>query len=362
MPDKRSSPPSTTLASFVQLGSVLAFFAEAQPWPGHGIGLTESEYQAFQAALSQAQVRNGWFTQEQVRFAANGLVAMLDKASMEQWLAHYPALSGSRTSSTVGIIMAGNIPFVGFHDLLCALLCGHRPVVRVAADDAGLTPALVELLGRFAPELAERVVFSSGRFTGVDAIIATGSNNTARYFNHYFGHLPHIIRKGRTSVAVLDGTESPQELGGLAEDVFRYFGLGCRNVGKVFIPREFDLDRLFAAFFPWKEIIQHHKYANNYDYNRAVWLMDRAAIVENGFLVLKEDAALNSPVAALYYERYDDLVEVEARLALEEDKLQCIVGHGHVPFGVAQLPGPGEYADGVDTMAFLLALDQGTKV
>ncbi|MBS1944920.1 MAG: acyl-CoA reductase [Bacteroidetes bacterium] len=258
--------------------------------------------------------------------------------------------------------MAGNVPFVGFHDLLCVLLCGHAAVVRTATDDAGLTAALVALLGRFAPELAARVTLAGGRLGAVDALIATGSNNTARYFTHYFGHLPHIIRRNRTSVAVLDGSETAEELAALGGDVFRYFGLGCRNVGMVFIPRSFHLDRLFGAFFPWKDIILHHKYANNYDYNRAVWMLDRAPITENGFLVMKEETALESPVAALYYTRYDQLSAVEQRLAADAGRIQCIVGHGHLPFGTAQLPGPAEYADKVDTMAFLLALGQGTKV
>lgn len=362
MPNTPGPQPAVDREAFVQLGVALAAFADGAPWPGHAIGLTEAEYQAFHTALSRAQMLNGWFTREQVCFAANGLAAMLYRPSLETWLSSYPELGHPRTPCTVGIIMAGNVPFVGFHDLMCTLLCGHRALVKVSMDDAGLTPALVELLGRFAPDVATRVQFSTDRLVDIDAIIATGSNNTARYFDHYFGHLSHIIRRGRTSVAVLDGTETSLELEALAEDVFRYFGLGCRNVGKVFIPHDFELDRLFAAFFPWKDVIQHHKYANNYDYNRAVWLMDRAPIVENGFLVLKEDTGLNSPVAALFYERYGDRSALEARLLGDADKLQCIVGHGHTPFGSAQYPGPADYADGVDTMAFLLALGQGTKV
>ncbi|MCC6840119.1 MAG: acyl-CoA reductase [Flavobacteriales bacterium] len=362
MTEAQRSRPAGDAAPFVQLGLSLAAFAGGKPWPGHAIGLTQGEYQTFEAALNKAQARNGWFTGEQVRLAAKGLAAMLEKPALANWLKAYPALQGHGGTCTVGLILAGNIPFVGFHDLMCTLLCGHRALVKVAADDAGLTPALVELLGRFAPELSARVEFTTGRMAQVDAVIATGSTNTARYFKHYFGHLPHIIRKGRTSVAVLDGTETAEELAALAGDVFNYFGLGCRSVGKVFVPRDFDLDRLFAAFFPWQDIIRHHKYANNYDYNRAVWLMDRAPLVENGFLVLKEERSLHSPVAALFYERYDDRAEVEQRLLSEADGLQCIIGHGQVPFGAAQCPGPGDYADGVDTMEFLLGLGQGTKV
>ncbi|MBZ0207922.1 MAG: acyl-CoA reductase [Flavobacteriales bacterium] len=358
-PAPRTSGPATRISAFAQLGRALELFANRSAWPGHSSGLTEDEYNAFDTALDHARVRNGWFTEEQVRFAARGLARMLDQQALENWLANYPGLDSAHAPRTIGIIMAGNIPFVGFHDLLCVLLCGHRAKVKVASDDAGLTPALIRLLACFSPEMADQVEVADGRLGEVDAIIATGSDNTARYFEHYFGHLPRIIRKSRTSVAVLDGSESEAELAALGEDVFRYFGLGCRNVGKVFIPQDFDLDRLFGAIFSWKEIINHHKYANNYDYHKAVWMLDRAPIVENGFLIVKEDKALNSPVAALYYERYADASTVEARLREEKERLQCIVGHGHTPFGEAQYPGPGEYADNVDTMKFLLELDQG---
>ena len=359
MTDSNNLPLAARIQPFLQLGKALAAFGAHSPWPGHAIGLTEAEYDGFDQVLARAQVRNGWFTEQEVRHAAHGLATMLEEGTMGEWLARYPTLAQPRQSRAVGIIMAGNVPFVGFHDLMCVLISGHGAKVKVSSDDAGLTPALIDLLARLAPAMAAEVELVPDKLGPVDAVIATGSNNTARYFKHYFGGVPHIIRKGRTSVAVLDGSETPEELAALGEDVFRYFGLGCRNVGKVFIPEGFDLDRLFAAFFPWKDIIQHHKYANNHDYNRAVWLLDRAPITENGFLVMKEDEALNSPVAALYYERYTDRAAVEERLVREGEKLQCIVGHGHLPFGTAQFPGPGEYADNVDTMRFLLELGQG---
>ncbi|MBS1581752.1 MAG: acyl-CoA reductase [Bacteroidetes bacterium] len=339
-----------------QLGAVLGLFGAGAAWPGHASGLTEAEFQAFDRTVRAAQQLNGWYTEANVRHALAALARMLERPALVRWLAAYPALERPRAPRTVGIIMAGNIPFVGFHDLLCVLLAGHRARVKCASDDAGLTPAVVALLERFAPDLAAQVAFATGKLGGVDAVVATGSTNTSRYFEHYFGHLPRIVRKGRTSVAVLDGTETEAELTAFGEDVFRYFGLGCRNVGKVFLPQDFDLDRLFRAFYPWKDIIEHHKYANNYDYNKAIWLLDRAPLLENGFLLMKEEQALASPVAALYYERYSDRPAVERRLGEEAAHLQCIIGHGHVPFGEGQCPGPGEYADGVDTMAFLLAL------
>ncbi|MFT3885745.1 MAG: acyl-CoA reductase [Flavobacteriales bacterium] len=342
--------------AFERLVPVFRAAAAAQPWPGHACGLTQAEYDAFDAVVRGAHVRNGWYTEANVRHALGALADMLVPFALAQWTTAYPALVDARTPRTVGIIMAANIPLVGFHDLLCVLLSGHVARVKPGSDDAGLIPAVVELLHLLAPDLAACVVVTSGKLGGVDAVIATGSNNTARYFEHYFGHLPRIVRKGRTSVALLDGTETEAELAALGEDVFRYFGLGCRNVSKVFIPQDFDLDRLFGAFFPWKDIINHGKYANNYDYNKAIWLMERVPIVENGFLLLKEDAAIASPVAALYYERIADRAEAEKAISKNAGAIQCVVGHGHVPFGRSQCPGPAEYADGVDTLAFLLEL------
>ncbi len=341
-------------AAFIQLGNALRLFAKDALWPGHSCGLTEAEFLAFDTAIRSARAKNGWYTEENVRHAALGISRMLEVDAITDWLAGYPQLECAHEPHTVGIIMAGNIPFVGVHDLMCVLLSGNRATVKTASDDAGLTPALLELLARFAPDLAAQVILTSGKLGKVDAVIATGSDNTARYFEHYFGQLPRIVRKSRTSVAVLDGTETDAELTALGEDVFRYFGLGCRNVGKLFIPQDYDLDRLFRALFPWKEIINHNKYANNYDYNKAVWLLDRVPIIENGFLILKEDNALSSPVASLYYERYDYRATVDARFKEEDQRLQCVVGHGQLPFGEGQFPGPGDYADKVDTLGFLI--------
>lgn len=338
------------------MGPLFRLFAEGASWPGHACGLTEAEYNAFDGVVCSAHVRNGWYTEANVRHALGALADLLVPSALSAWTDAYPALALEGRSRVVGIIMAGNIPLVGFHDLLCVLLCGHQARVKCASDDAGLTPAAVGLLQLIAPDLAAQVSIPAGKLGEVEALIATGSNNTARYFEHYFGHLPRIVRKGRTSVAVLDGTETEAELAALGEDVFRYFGLGCRNVSKVYLPQAFDLDRLFAALFPWKDIILHGKYANNYDYNKAIWLMERVPITENGFLLLKEDPAIASPVAALYYERYADRTVVEAAIQEQAQAIQCVVGHGHIPFGQAQCPGPGDYADGVDTLRFLIGL------
>jgi hypothetical protein len=245
---------------------------------------------------------------------------------------------------------------VGLHDVLCVWLSGHVARVKCSSQDPALIPALVQVLDRFLPGTAERVLFSTGKLGEVDAVIATGSNNTARYFEHYFGHLPRIVRKSRVSIALLDGTETEAELFALGEDVFRYFGMGCRNVAKVYLPQDMRLDRFFQAMYPWQEIINHNKYGNNYDYTRALWLLDGVQFLENGFLLVKEDTALASPMATVFYERYTDVNAVNAKLVALESDIQCIVGHGHIPFGQAQQPGLAEYADGVDTLRFLLDL------
>jgi hypothetical protein len=356
---ERASLASMELAErvnvFVQLGQLFQLFAETAPWPGHSCGLSEAEYAAFDRSITGAFTRNGWFTEDNVRHAIGGLAKMLNAQGLQQWLGNY-AISADHRPKVIGLILAGNIPLVGFHDLLCTLIAGHMARVKCSSDDAGLTEAVVSLIGHLSPDLAARITVVKERLGEVDAVIATGSDNTARYFEHYFGHLPRIVRKSRTSVAVLDGTETPEELAALGDDLFRYFGLGCRNVTKLYVPRDFDLDRLFGVILPWGHIADHNKWANNYEYHKAIWMMDRVPLIENGFVLLKEDAGLHSPLGSIFYERYDDRAQVDALLNERASKVQCVVGHGHLPFGQAQCPGLGDYADGVDTMTFLLSL------
>ena len=345
------------MQGLLRLGGVFTLVGGDEPWPGHACGLTELEYGTFVHAVEQAHRHNGWFTRENVLHALVAWGELLSSDPLTAWCARYPELARTdRPERTVGLILAGNIPLVGLHDLVCVLLTGHRVRVKTSSEDAGLTAAVVALLALIAPAMAARIVLVTDRLGAVDAVIATGSDNTARYFQHYFGHLPLVVRRNRTSVAVLDGEETDAELAALGEDIFRYFGLGCRNVGKVFLPADFDLDRLFGAVFPWKDIVLHGKYANNYDYHKALWLLDGVPLIENGFLLVKEDPALHSPVGALFVERYVDRAAVDERLRMEADRIQCVVGHGRVPFGRAQAPGLADYADGVDTLDFLLRL------
>ncbi|MBK6831430.1 MAG: acyl-CoA reductase [Flavobacteriales bacterium] len=345
------------VAALAQLGTVMQAIGRSEAWPGHTIGLGEAEYDSLQESVRRAHIQNGWATEENVRHAFAAWGEALNRARIEGWVAAYPELSSARTDPrTVGLILAGNIPLVGLHDVLCVWLSGHHARVKCSSQETELVPAVFTVLDHFAPGALEQISFTTEKLGAVDALIATGSNNTARYFEHYFGHVPRIVRKSRVSVAVLDGTETEAELTALGEDVFRYFGLGCRNVSKVLVPQDFDLDRLFKAFFPWKDIVHHNKYANNYDYTRALWMLDRIDFVENGFLLVKEDAALTSPVATLFYERYDDVSTAKAYIAAYRDSIQCIVGHGDRAFGRSQYPELADYADGVDTLRFLLGL------
>ena len=335
------------MQAFVRLGQLFS-----------AIGAGEGPEYA-EAVIQKAYASNAWFTPDNIRQSFAALGEMLEEKSLRTWVSAYPSLLSDEPGAppkTVAIVMAGNIPMVGFHDLLCVLLSGNRALVKLSSDDAVLMPAVLFMLAEIDKELALRIEFAQGKLQHFDAVIATGSKNTARYFEYYFGKYPNIIRKGRSSLAVLDGTESEEELAGLAKDVFSYFGLGCRNVTKVYVPEDFDLNRLFAAFFPYAWIVNHNKYANNFDYHRALWLMNRDDLLENGFLMLKEDKTLVSPVGSLFYERYSDRRALLEHLSSRSEEIQCTVGHGFLPFGNAQCPALYDYADGVDTMAFLLGI------
>lgn len=306
--------------------------------------------------LEQTRQQNPWFTRESCLYALNYWGEALQETSLIEWLSAYPKIVG--TPLRVALITAGNIPLVGFHDVICVLLTGNNAQVKCASKDTLLLKHLVSRLSEIDPNLANRISFTEGKLGAFDAVIATGSNNTSRYFEYYFSKKPHIIRKNRHGVAVLTGTESPAELKGLAEDVFRYFGMGCRSVSKLFVPQGYDFDPLFNAFYPFKDLINHQKYGNNYDYNKAVYLMSGSPMLDNGFLLLKEDEGLGSPIGTLFCETYKSQEAVIEKLSASQEQLQCVVGGSWlseaVPFGNSQKPELGTYADGVDTVDFLL--------
>ena len=323
------------------------------------LGELLSKTEQFNDIFDKAEQQNSWFTRANVIFAFKSWSEALSKNNVQQWLSQYQ-LPQTTSPKKILIIMAGNLPLVGLHDLLCVLVTGHKAIVKLSSNDCVLLPYLITQMKTFAPEWTEAVTFTDDKVTEYDAVIATGSNNTARYFEYYFGKKPHIIRKNRHSVAVLTGKETPEELFALGKDIFLYYGLGCRSISKLFVPKGYDFNLLFQAIYPYKDIIQEQKYANNYDYNKAVYLMSLFQLLENGFLLLKEDEHYGSPIATLFYEYYTDIDSLKEKLTTDAEKIQCVVAHNftteEVAFGETQTPQLWDYADGVDTLNFLLKL------
>lgn len=307
--------------------------------------------------LQRTSNNNPWFTESNVKHAINGILHMLNPSRLEKWTFSYD-LSGEGLRK-VAIVMAGNIPLVGFHDFLCVLLSGNVAVIKPSSKDNVLLPALINMLTTIEPRFAERIRFEHEQLKNFDAVIATGSDNTARHFEYYFSKYPHIIRRNRTSVAVLTGKESEQELQALGDDVFTYFGLGCRNVSKLFIPEGFNFPGLFERWTTHSAIIHHHKYLNNYEYQKSILLVNKEPHLDTGFLLLTNTTNLVSPLAVLFYEFYKDEADLKEKLGRTPEKIQCIVGNvppATVPFGKTQSPDPWDYADNIDTMKFLAEL------
>jgi hypothetical protein len=307
----------------------------------------------------QAQAENPWFTPKSVEEALMGIAKFLNKDSLQQWVSKYN-LTNTRSPRTVALIMAGNIPLVGFHDFLSVIISGHRLVIKSSSKDSKLFTLLLEELTRIEPELSPLIRMEESRIKDFDAVIATGSDNSARYFDYYFGKYPNIIRKNRSSCAVITGNETDQELYLLGKDVFTYYGLGCRNVSKVYVPVHFDLKRLGDCWQGYAEVIHHHKYNNNYEYQKAILLVNQQDHLDTGFLLLCETEKLVSPIAVLFYEYYTLEDDVINKLLANRDKLQCIVGTEPfctVAFGKTQSPEVWDYADNVDTLKFLSELN-----
>lgn len=306
-------------------------------------------------AKERAGIENGWFIPGFVDTAVKNIaLSFLQKEQLEKWVDAYQLPAENTAPRTIGIIMAGNIPLVGFHDFLCVFISGHKAVIKPSSKDQVLIKHLVEKMAEWDHQVSNLVEFSE-MLKGCDAYIATGSNNSSRYFDYYFAKYPHIIRRNRTSVAVLTGNETKQELEKLADDVHLYFGLGCRNVTKLFVPEGYDFVPLLEAFKKYNYLTDQHKYKNNYDYNLALHLLNKKYYMTNGSILLIEDTAIFSPISQLNYEFYSGNDDLSAKLPAAQD-LQCIAGKGFTPFGEGQCPSISDYADGVDTLKFLVAL------
>lgn len=346
------------IKTLVELGRFLEQFTSEIPKINKTVLHNDLFFEGFKHQLKLAQEHNGWFTKENVCFALKQWSSLLQEEALEQWLASYS--TPTKNPKKIAIIMAGNIPLVGFHDFLSTLVCGHNICIKQSSNDKHLLPFLAAYIMHINPRLKGSIEFSQQQLKTFDAVIATGSDNTARYFEYYFKDKPSIIRKNRNSIAVLTGKETAANLEGLAEDIFRYYGLGCRSVSKLFIPKEYNFDAFFNAMYDWHPIMNSAKYANNYDYNKAVYLMSEFDMLENGFLMLKEDTHYASPIATLFYEFYDDIESLKTKIQKDSAQIQCIVSHdflaNEVDFGTTQLPKLNDYADQKDTVDFLLKI------
>lgn len=306
-------------------------------------------------ALSYSVAReNPWFTKENIQLALNSWANALQKDNLEKWLFNY---NNTNNVKRVGIVAAGNIPLVSFHDFITVLVSGHDLVFKKSQTDSVLITLIFNYLKTIDEKLSSKITFAE-RLNNIDAVIATGSNNSARYFEYYFSKIPNIIRKNRTSVAVLDGKESIEELKALNNDIFSYFGLGCRNVSKIYVPFNYNMNDLFAILEQYQEVKQHTKYMNNYEYTRTVWLLNNEIFFDTGNLNIKESENLHSGIGCLFFERYNSESELQHKLKSIEDQLQCVVGNvelgfNKVKFGQTQFPQFWDYADNINTLEFL---------
>ena len=344
--------------AFSKLGAFLSQFHTNGIEKKENIEANEMFYDGFKHQIKLAKEHNGWFTESNILFSLESWSNALTKSNISKWIGNYNF--NNLDSKTIAIIMAGNIPLVGFHDFLSVLISGHKVLVKQSSNDKHLLPFLSKYLEVVEPDFKGRIKFTEEKLDDFDAVIATGSDNTARYFEYYFKDKPSIIRKNRNSVAILSGKETNEQLEALSDDIFRYYGLGCRNVSKLFVPKGYDFDAFFKAVYKWHPVIHEAKYANNYDYNKAVYLMSEFDMLENGFLMVKEDESYASPIATIFYETYENLDSLKQKFKTDSEKIQCIVASGfsknEVAFGETQNPQLWDYADNVDTVEFLLKI------
>ncbi|MDF1673011.1 MAG: acyl-CoA reductase [Vicingaceae bacterium] len=343
--------------AFVKLGLFLKQFKNGQQNDSLQ-DLNERFYADFDELIFRQKNFNGWFERESVLLAIDEISNSLTHNNLSEWVTGYTFKE--EAVKAVGVIMAGNIPMVGFHDFLSVLISGNKVKAKLSSDDATLLPMVARILIMIESSFEEKISFVE-KLENFDAVIATGSNNTSRYFKQYFGKHPHIIRRNRNSVAIIHQNDTIEDLKPLAADIFQYYGLGCRSVSKLYIPKGYRLDIIFEAFYNYKDVTNNNKYANNYDYNKAVYLLGDNELLDNNFLLLKPDESLASPVGVLHYEFYEDTDWLKSHLEGIEEDLQCIVSSENTPietfnFGESQCPSLCDYADGVDTMDFLIKL------
>jgi len=317
-------------------------------------GRSGSYGEQLNALIDNQHKLNPWFTPENVRTAVKAIADELTEENLIKWTNAYPELKKNINPVKAGVIMAGNIPLAGFHDFLSVLISGNNLIAKTSSKDSELIVKISEILCSINPGFRVKIEFTEGTLANFDVVIATGSNNSSRYFEYYFGKYPNIIRKNRNSIAIIEGNETDAELESLGTDIFSYFGLGCRNVSKIYVPKEYDFSAMTRNWDAFSSIISHNKYANNYDFNKAVYLVNKEIFHDTGYLLFKEERVLSSPVSVLHYEYYDSQTAVKLQTELLKEKIQCVVGRHNIPFGKAQSPHLWDYADGIDTLEFLL--------
>lgn len=337
-----------TEKSFLDTDRVIRALVEL----GHRISNRSSEIDDI---LERAYQKNNWFTRDNVLLALDNIIdQFLDGEKLHAFARHYGIDKAPVASKTIGLVFAGNVPLVGFHDWLCVMLAGHRAMVKLSSKDDVLFPFILGLLSDIDPQLAQRTVIVE-RLKDFDAVIATGSNNSARYFEHYFGKYPHIIRRNRGSVAIIDQETTNAQLDKLAKDIFSFFGLGCRNVSKLFVQRNVDISKVLEKFESYSFVKDHFKYKNNFDYRLTIVLMNNQPHYSNGFVVAVEEKTVSTPLSVLHFEYFDSPDDLKEKLDAQSEDIQVIEGNGFVSFGEAQSPSLFDYPDNVDVMQFLLS-------
>ncbi|MBV1923009.1 MAG: acyl-CoA reductase, partial [Flavobacteriaceae bacterium] len=339
------------IQAFITLGKFLSQFSSEEYVLDSNIPFNNQFFEEMKETIQLAKSHNGWFTENNIQFAFQSWSEALTEENLKAWTAQYKF--NNKPAKTVAIIMAGNIPLVGFHDFISVLITGNNVLTKLSSNDKILLPILAQYLISVEPNFKNKIEFTTEKLENFDAVIATGSNNTARYFDYYFGKYPNIIRKNRNSVAIITGNETPDQLKALSNDIFRYYGLGCRNVSKIYFPENYNYDSFFNAMFHWKDIINETKYMNNYDYNKAVYLMSIIKLLDNEYMLLKEDEQFSSPISVVFYETYSNTKLLKEKLTANEDNIQCIVSEigieNEIDFGKTQNPQLWDYADSIDT-------------
>ena len=338
------------ISAFAQLGKIMNCLSQNLAITDFELGITPLELENLNSLISRQVHHNGWFSEDMVRKALLSLACMLEKEKLEDWAKNYRF---NEKPLTVAVIMAGNIPLVGFHDFLCVLLSGNRIMCKLSSEDKLLLPALTKILIHLDSDFKGLISFSERNISNFDAVIATGSTNSLDHFIQYFSKYPHLFRNSRTSLAVISGNESEKELVLLGKDLFDYYGRGCRNVSQLLLPENYSLNRIFEAIVSYGDVVNNKKYGNNYDYNKSIHLMNLEKFLDNNFVLVKESKELFSPLAMIYYSFYSNENEVNEFITKHEESIQCIVGSNFTPFGKSQEPDLADYADNIDTIKWL---------